>query len=499
MTGVSRTGGSRGVSPLGQDMGAAPAAAPQALPLAPLGVFGRTPRAPGQPGAVVGARVEEQGAPTRVAQLRAAFDAFLAGEEPALEAADLKALQVLALDTAQARFTNEFGNDGEIKRRLGEKQDALAPFRLDEQSQREVLAGRENKPLDALQLLLRTFRSPGGSDSALRQAIFHKLGDMGRRRDIAAILPHVRKGDASDLFHGLEAIKAITRRTGSPQERGKLHQHPIAGPLLRKERLTDEERMRLSELVLAHGTISRIDKLGHGNNRNDVFFVTFAERIPGADGQRREVRGVFKPERTWVGKSDAYFPREVAAYEFDRSFAKSGLVPPTVEAVIALGDRQGCEVGSMQLMIQDAKPLGDWGFENGVGRWRYQREFEALKGDPAFERQLAKARVLAYVLKDADKFASNVRTDPNLANFMVDQSGKLWLIDNAYSQGAGPQPDRSLLPQRKDGKIVRRLERASSEAVSSAMAEFIQDHNASEVARRVQVAVNELKHRPDLE
>ncbi|MEQ8276531.1 MAG: hypothetical protein RMA76_19845 [Deltaproteobacteria bacterium] len=433
--------------------------------------------------------------------LRQVFDDIVLGAPSDISEADLRGLQALALDTIHRTFDDKYGNDTFLREQVGKKLDSFADARFDEAFARSILAGRKlsDKQCDALAFVLRTFLDSSDSDSLLRRAAIMKLGEIGRRRDVGAILPHVRKGDSSDLHHGLGAIRSITKRRGSPQTRKRLRDHPVVGPLLKKGELTTDEHQLLVEMVLKHGTIDRVDEMKGGAHFNPVFFVTFKETEPAPGGKRRPIRGVFKPETTWPGKDRSYFAREVSAYEFDRTFARTGLVPPTVEGLLPLGRGPSCELGSLQYMIPDAEPLGYRIREQGVEKWKYQPAFEHLKKDPAFLRQMNRARTILYVLGDPDKLPSNVKPLPNLANFMVSGGNRLWLIDNAYSQGAAPKPHREILPRRHDGTVLREFETSLAHGrsgIEEALSTFIESTDASEVSRRTDVARQLLRDRP---
>lgn len=472
----------------------------RSVPFAPLGVYAEErARVVHESRATVRPGLDED--TPREGVLARVFDDIVAGAPSDVSEADLRGMQAMALDVIQRTFDNRFGNDAFLLEQVGRKLESFESDRFDPTIARGILAGRKlaDKQCDALAFVLRTFTGQSTSESLLRRAVIMKLGEVGRRRDVGALLPHVRKGDSSDLYHGLGAIRAITERKGSPQIRKRLDRHPVVGPLLTKETLTPDEHNLLVEMVLKHGTIDRIDELHGGAHFNPVFFITFKETEPGPDGKRRPIRGVFKPETTWDGKDRAYFSREVSAYEFDRSFARTDLVPPTVEGLLPLGRGSKCELGSLQYMIPNARALGYRIREDGVEKWKYHDEFRHLEKDPDFLRQMARARTILYVLGDPDKLPSNVKPLPNLANFMVSDGKRLWLIDNAYSQGAAPKPHRDILPERHDGTVLEAFERSLSHGrsgIEEALSTFIEDHDASEVSRRTDVARQLLRDRP---
>ncbi len=416
---------------------------------------------------------------------RRLFNALLAGEEPAAAAADLQALQRLALDTIQATFTNAFGTDGELKHQVGLKQADFA--RLGVAAAPPAVFGRRqprDQQLDSLVFLLRTFRDPGEADTALRRTIFAKLAELGRQQDLAAILPYARHGTPSDLHHALNCLQAIANREGSPQPRGTLKDDPELGPLLARERLTADEERRVIEAVLQRGTIAGV-KRHRGTNRNDVYFVTFAEGLPDGRGGRRPIRGVFKPERVYFGKDRAFFTREVAAYEFDKQFAKTGLVPPTVEGLADVG--HGLELGSIQFMVPDSRPLGSSVLD-------YDRHFDAFRRTERFKEQERKLRTLLYIFSDPDKLPNNVIGTPNLQNILIDERERLWMIDNAYAMGAPPQEVSSaILPPPKSVTLSEELAAATGLRTRALMQVFISHQDAKRVAERTAKAVAKLK------
>jgi hypothetical protein len=416
---------------------------------------------------------------------RQAFFAICDGARVELPPATLRALQAMALDTLQELFTNSFGKDEGLKRVVRSKQHDYAQVR------REGLAGQvlsgldvRDRQLECLRFVLRTFQELDPSDTALRRAVFGKLGELGRRRDIDAVLPHARKGNASDLHHGLECVRAITQRRGSPQERGGLAGDPRIGPLLRRDRLSERERRDTIEAVLRHGAIVGVERQ-HGRNLNEVYFVTFAETVADAAGRRRQVRGVFKPERTHFGKERASFSREVASYELDKRFAKTGLIPPTVEALIDL-DGRGCSVGSLQLFVEDTRPLGRTYRE-------YDPYFDHLRSTERFQKQEAQARTLLFVLGDPDKLPSDARPEPNLCNLLVDRRGRLWLIDGGFSLGVPPRaPGPSLLPRAIDAVTYDNLRATSREQVEALARRHVTAADAHDAGRRLGEALQHL-------
>lgn len=413
-------------------------------------------------------------APQRARRL---FDETIAGAGPDTCGDEMMSLQAFALNQVQALFDNKFGSDGEIKHQVGLKQASYTNEAPTDVVAGALYGGRKttDQQADALNFIVRTFQ--GSGDQALRMAAMNKLGEVGRRRDIDALMPLVRKGTSADIFHGLEAIKAITRRRGSTQERSVLMKDKKIGPLLRKSSLTGNERTRAIEAVLSRGEVKSMKRHG-GTNRNEVWFVTFKDTLPGPNGQREQIRGVFKPEKCWPGKDRAYFSREVASYEFDRRFAKTDTVPPTVEALIGVPGSDGCELGSMQWMVEGSQPLGK-------DVLHYDPKFDGLRKTPEYEAQMAKIRTLLYILGDPDKLANNVHKTPNLQNIMVDQHGKLWMIDNSYNLGAAPLPDAGLLPKKPDPTTTGQIKSASHDDVRHSMESYISSGDAGGVTFRM--------------
>ena len=214
------------------------------------------------------------------------------------------------------------------------------------------------------------------------------------------------------------------------------------------------------------------------------------EKLPGSDGKWHNVRGVFKPEKTWPGKDRAYFSREVATYDFDRAFAKTGTVPPTVEAIIPLGHTKTCDVGSMQYMIPNSEPLG-W----NLPKRHYNPKFDAFRNSASFTAQIAKIKTLLFIMADPDKLENNVHPHPNLENLMIDDQQKVWMIDNSYNLGAAPIVDEGILPKDPDATTTHNLQKAPHDQVRSLMGQYINDGDASGAVFRTGVAGGKLGRR----
>ncbi|MBL8955949.1 MAG: hypothetical protein JNK82_34560 [Myxococcaceae bacterium] len=414
---------------------------------------------------------------------------LLAGNEPQLSSTDLRRLQAAALHVADRLFTNEFNTDGELKGQLRAKKGSYGDVAPSEQLERALFTGNTDaRQADALAVILRTFQS--SSDSALRSVALVKLGELGRPRDADVALLVARRGDASDLYQGMQAAQRIANRHQSPLGRnflaraeGPLSKDPVIGPLLaRTTPLSDAERTQVLEAVLSRGDVDLSKTKKHsGNNRNEVYFLTFKETLPGPNGTREPIRAVWKPENTWVGKDRAYWAREVAAFEFDKAFTQTGLVPVTVESVLAI-DSSGHKVGSLQWLVADAKPLGKSVLE-------YDPKFDGLRKTDGYKRQEAKLRTLLYIFNDPDKLANNVHRTPNLQNVMVDKNDRLWMIDNAYSMGAPDgEVDRSILPKTPDPELAQKLGPVDAADVAATMGRYVQKRDAQDVAKRADTA-----------
>lgn len=427
-------------------------------------------------------------AATKAARLKFLVDEVKAGRFGGMTSAQLREVQAHALDTVQKTFKNQFGDDGRLLEAVADKkrwyEDALKT--VDD----SALAGRPVavQQLDALQVLLKTFQGTDAGDVALRGAVLDKLGKMGRASDIDAILPLVRRAPTpTDLYNGLESIKGILAREGSPQLRGARHLGDDVTKLLAKSALTDAERTRVIESVLQHGEVASV-KRHVGGNMNEVYFVTFKETLPGAGGERIPIRAVFKPENTYVGKDKAYFGREVSAYEFDRDFAKTGRVPPTVEGIFARaqspGDVKPFGAGSLQYMIPNAEALGTDAIHLNP---KFKPFLESAEG----KRQMGEIKTLLYTLNDPDKLPNpgGFKT-PNYGNIMAQADPanpgryKLFMIDNGGGQGAlGKQLTTDILPAERS-HVADTLAGADPAEIERKLAPLVGDDAAADVAAR---------------
>jgi hypothetical protein len=366
-------------------------------------------------------------------------------------------------------------------------------------SAKVVEPGLERRPVvrqqvDALKVLMHTFKGTDDGDVELRHSALDKLGKMGSAADIKDIMPLVRRPPHSaDLTNGVNAINAIAAREGSPFARGHGHLSGEVKALLGKAQvLTDSERRKVIEDVLAHGEIESVVKDNSGT-ANEVYFVTFKDKLPGPLGT---IRGVFKPERPFAEQQKPFFTREVAGYYFDRDFAKTDIIPITVEAVLApnqiRGDVKPSGIGSMQYMIPNGKSLGR------VGEIR--PEYKAFLEAPDGQRQLREIRTHLFVRNDPEKLRTTWAGQDNWGNILAEpipgkpDSYKLWLIDNGTAMGALTRPTeydpygRWVNPDMLPGptNTSRNLKTANRAAMESKLAPLIGDWDAHDIANRVE-------------
>jgi hypothetical protein len=401
----------------------------------------------------------------------------------------LMQLQARALDRVRRLFNNGFGDDGPLLDAVNSKLPAYGDALKN--ADKSVGADRPvpQQQRDALRVLLHTFRGKDGGDTALRKAVLDKLGAMGDRADTSVLLSHVQKAPTStDLHHGLAAIKSILARQGSPQPRGAQHLPGDVKQLLDKKSLTRSEQDRVVEAVLRHGDIDKV-KQHVGANRNEVYFVTFKQTVPGPNGERVPIKGVFKPENTYVGKEKAFFSREVSAYEFDRDFAKTGRVPVTVTALLSRDQTPGggprpLGAGSMQHMVPNAKPLG-------LSAVKLDPQFKKFLDSPEGRKQLAEIKTLLFVLNDPDKLPDpGGFPSPNWGNVMAQsQPGggyRLMMIDNGGGQQAlGKAVTKQIIPDKIPDGLAQNLGSAKPEQVAQKLAPLVGDDAASDVAGRL--------------
>lgn len=433
-------------------------------------------------------------------RVRAFTDRVKHGDFPkSMTREELRAVQANAIETVQRTFTNEFGNDSKLLEAVGAKRGAFDDdiARLDKNAN----AGRSThqQQLDSLRVLVQTFKGTDAGDVGIRAAALEKLGQIGRASDIEDILPLVRKpATSADLYNGLESVKSIMDRAGSPQLRGSKHLSADTRALLSKSHLTDAERARAIEDVMSHGEIASF-KRHVGGNMNEVYFITYKDSIALADGTRAPIKAVFKPENTYVGKEKPFFTREVSAYELDRDFARTGMVPPTVEGILSRTQVPGVNrpngVGSLQYMVPNSQPLGR-------SATKLDPKFKPFLESPGGKQQMSEIRTLLYTLNDPDKLpAKGGFPTPNYGNILAvpDKSApggyRLHLIDNGGGQGAlGKKIDSEMLP---DGSTNagRNLGKASDDEMRRALEPLVGEHDAADIVRRSHEAAKKKRRR----
>lgn len=253
----------------------------------------------------------------------------------------------------------------------------------------------------------------------LRAAALDKIGKMGSAEDVPNLVRFARKTGGDELRRSLASLRSITQRVGNPDARGGLHEDPEIGPLLATphEQLSEGDKTRIIEAVLARGTVDKMDLLEGGTNLNKVYFATFGERL-GAGGP--QIRGVFKPELTDGRVPRANFSREVAVYEGLERVLGTGLVAPTVETMLERPDApgEGAWLGSMQYMLPNSMPFGSSKDKGSVSS-----KFKAFLGSAKASVQLRRIRLLCYISGSGDHFMnSDHHADSpiyNYNNFMV--------------------------------------------------------------------------------
>jgi hypothetical protein len=421
-------------------------------------------------------------------RLRGLLEQSLAGKLPSLTPAELRSLQACALRSVARLFTNQFHDDGPLLGAVGDKLahygDVARSVAFD-----QALFGRgdvRQQQREALDFMLLSFRGADEADAVLRMQVLQKLARIGENYDLRFILPHARKGTPGDIYFGLQAVREITTRCGPPQRRARLAHDPAIGPLLAKDGLCEAERQQVLEAVLSRGEIDLAQTRPHrGHNRNPVLFLTFFDTLPGKHGQRQPIRAVWKPERTYYGKDEAFFSREVAAYEFDKHFAKTGLVPPTVEAILSVNGEPGCEVGSLQWMVPNSQPLGNTDAPYPRNVHEFHPRFGAFRKTERYQEQERRIRTLVYILGDPDKFGNNVIPTSNLLNLLVDADERIWMIDNAFSFGApNAYLSSRILPPKPDAYLAEKLRQVRSKDVAATLDRFVEDWYAKDAVRR---------------
>lgn len=354
------------------------------------------------------------------------------------------ALQVAALDMIQRTFSNQFGTDTHLKQAVAAKQAAMQVHARGAEFVAALTQGTElaEQQRSALRVVLSTFT--GANDAELRSSVSAKLAEVGEQGDWVALSRRIKKGNGRDISEGLKDIASLCERHGSPARKGVSQR---TKSLLNNPSRTEGETKEAISAVLRDSPIVA-SKRHQGTNLNEVYFLTFDQAMTLPDGTAQVIRGVWKPERMYEGKTRSFYGREVAVYDLDNEITGTGLVPPTVETVI------DGRVGSLQFMVPNAKPAG-----KNLTEWA--PEFDPLRQTPAFEQQMAQLKTLLFVVSDPDKLPNNVHAQANLQNLMIDNNGRLWMIDNAFSLGAPdgevsiamlPNTDTPALQQLREGQ-----------------------------------------------
>lgn len=411
-----------------------------------------------------------------VEQLREAMGKFEQGRN--IDPKALKTIQAAALDTVLRSFDNRFGTDTALLHTVRDKAPHYQDFKL---PQRDVdaLMGSDlsSRQSQALRVLVSSFQSD--SDDPIRLAAIGKLAEMGHsKEDLKSLITAAGKGNAAVLYASVSAVSQMCGRAGNPEVRRSLSDDPVIGPQLQRTDLSTNEKEALIEKVLQEGTIKNV-KFRPGQNRNQVFIVEFADKVGG-----ESVRGIFKPEATWFGKDRAYFSREVAAYVFDRDFAKTGLVPMTTATVLEFEGQH--KLGSLQYMIPEMRPLGK-------DVLNFDPHFDAFRQTDQYQEQAAKLRSLLYILADPDKLPNDVHSTANLQNILVDKNNRLWMIDNSYAMGAAPAISDQMLPDRVGNDMLQRLRDSKPEHIIDIMDDIIATRDAGDVVRRLEHALQKLQ------
>lgn len=438
-------------------------------------------------------------------RLRRKFAEILSGGKYEIDG-DLRALQAIALNTIQATFTNRFDDDHALKAAVGEKQAHFAEDGRGADFERAFFKHRsvDEQQRDALCFVLRTFKDPA-IDAELRSRVYQKLGLMGTHEDLDAVMPHVRKATSSkDLYYGLKCIETMTARLGSPVKRSNLHHDPEIGPLLAKDRLTEDEQRKVIEEVLKRGEIKRVRGFDSGQfHGSEVLVVEFAEKLP---GEKKPIKGAFKPEYNYREKTEAYFSREVLMYEFDREFTKTGLINPTVEAFIR-AHGSGYQLGSLSYWEPRCKPYARRPEGHEHDGWVPPNvplpEHQHLAKEPWFQRRLDQLRTLVYIFNNDDLLANNMNPRDNLANILivVDQQGNwdMRVVDWAAAAGGNRNShvygniNEGILPKHGEPDLMREISQAPKEYVRETAEHFVKEDDAARVARRTVRAYNLLK------
>lgn len=391
---------------------------------------------------------------------------------------DLKTIQAAALDTVLRTFDNQFGTDQALLDQVRAKEPHFKDFKLPTVDADDLMGDDlKSQQLQALRMLLLSFQDD--SDDPLRLAVIGKLASMGHtQEDLQALVTSAGKGGAAVLYASVSAITKMCNEQGNPEVRRRLSDDPVLGPQMQRTDLSPAEKDSLVEKVLTEGSIKKVN-FRPGQNRNQVFVVEFEDSVGG-----EPIRGIFKPEATWFGKDRAYFSREVAAYVFDRDFAKSGLVPMTTSTVIKLGDQH--KLGSLQYMVPDMNPLGE-------DVLNYDPQFDNFRKTDTYNDQISKLRSLLYIFGDPDKLPNDVHETANLQNILVGADERLWMIDNSYAMGAAPEISDEMLPDQVGEEMLQRLLDSDPAHIIDIMDDIIANRDAGDVVRRLQHALEKLK------
>lgn len=421
-------------------------------------------------------QMAQASAPPDVNQLRETMLQFEQGRN--VDAKSLKTIQAAALDTVLRTFDNRYGSDTALLQTVRDKSPHYQDFKLP-QRDADALMGQDvpSRQRQALRILLSSFQS--NSDDPIRLASIGKLAEMGQsQEDLRALITAAGKGNAAVLYASTCGVSQMCQRTGNPETRRLLAEDPVVGPQLQRTDLSTSERETLIEKVLQEGSIKKIN-YRPGQNRNQVFIVEFEDKVGG-----QPVRGIFKPEATWFGKDRAYFSREVAAYVFDRDFAKTGLVPMTTSTVLEFEGQH--KLGSLQYMIPEMRPLGK-------DVLNYDPHFDGFRQTEQYQEQINKLRSLLYILADPDKLPNDVHSTANLQNILVDKNNRLWMIDNSYAMGAAPEISDQMLPDRVGHQMLQRLRDSDPQHIVDIMDDIIANRDAGDMVRRLEHALQKLQ------
>jgi catechol 2,3-dioxygenase-like lactoylglutathione lyase family enzyme len=419
-----------------------------------------------------------------------------------LSGGDLRRLQGQALGSIDHLFTNKFGDDVRLLDAVHGKKDFY----------KDVLgaevwhpaANVRDQQTESLKVLLLTFKGTDHTDVSVRGAALDKIAKIGGAADVWDVMPLVRRPPHSaDLAGGVDAVNSILARSGSPVPRGSRFLTPDVRRLLSKDSLTDDERTKVIEDVLQHGDIASVTKDG-SEHTNPVFFITFNQTIPDGSGRRMPIRGVYKPEKPFVDQQKPFFTREVAEYDFERDFAKTGMVPVTVEAFLSPdqvpGDAKAWGLGSIQYMVPNGVSIGKVGY--------LKPEFGTFLRSPEGQRQMNEVKAHLFVTNDPEKLRTNWAGQDNWGNILAapdpskpgqpSECGgpcyKLYLIDNGTAMGALTRPtgydpygrwvNPDMLPPAHTATIGN-LAHANQEAMRSELAPLVGDWDAGDVVNRV--------------